>query len=281
MIQKILLFGASGMLGRYIYTYFLKYTNIEIIKIDYKIVNIEMVDLENILIKNGINDETCIINCIGSIPQRNKNNKRMYYIVNSIFPHMLWNICKKYDSKMIQPTTDCVFTGLKGNYVETDEHDENGDYGLSKSLGEPIECTVIRTSIIGKEIQNKKSFMEWVISSVENNQKNNGWTNHYWNGITCLEYSKFIEHIINNNLFWTGIRHIHSPTSKSKYEMACIIIKTFFDGVTEKNIDDIILGKEDINNIDKTLKSNYTQLYKIPELEIQINELTHFELNSI
>lgn len=119
---------------------------------------------------------------------------------------------------MIHPTTDCVFSGKKGGYVETDVHDELGSYGMSKSLGEPVGCTCIRTSIIGRELFNKKSFLEWVISN--NNGTISGWSNHMWNGITCLEYCGVIEKIINEHLFWSGVKHIYSPTSVSKHEMA-------------------------------------------------------------
>lgn len=290
MINKILLFGSTGMLGRYIYTYFIKHTKITIIKIEYRITLEKLDNLEKILIDNNIDENTCIINCIGLIPQRaDDKNKKNYYTINSIFPHLLWNSCKKYYSKLIQPTTDCVFTGLKktdlekkekgeGNYSETDIHDEMGDYGLSKSLGEPIGCTVIRTSIIGRELLNKKSFMEWVINSINDDAKITGWTNHYWNGITCLEYCKFIEYIIINDMFWSGVRHIYSPTSKSKYELACLIIKIFFEKYSDNNINMIIAPNESKDIINKTLKSDYNNIYSISELEVQINELKNFEL---
>jgi dTDP-4-dehydrorhamnose reductase len=276
MINTIFLFGNSGMLGRYIYSYFTDNPKITIKTIDFRITkDISIEKLEDVLIKNGMTENVCIINCIGLIPQRENNNKRDYYLINSIFPNILWSICKKYNSQMIQPTTDCVFSGIKGNYIETDEYDENTDYGLSKSLGEPCEATIIRTSIIGREINNKYSFMEWVIHSITNNQQITGWENHLWNGITCLEYCKIIEKIINNNLFWKGVRHIYSPTSKSKYEIANIINNVFFTEPIE-----IIKGR-DIKNIDKTLKSIYENIFDIPELEIQIAELKDFELYKI
>ena len=281
MINKILIFGSTGMLGSYIYTYFIKYTQIPIIKIEYRITLEQLDTLEKILIDNNIDANTCIINCIGLIPQRSDNkNKKNYYVINSIFPHLLWNSCKKYNSRLIQPTTDCVFSGLenKESYSETDTHDEVGDYGCSKSLGEPNGCTIIRTSIIGRELLNKKSFMEWVIGSIETDTKITGWLNHYWNGITCLEYCKLIEYIIINNLFWSGIRHIYSPTSKNKYELACLIIKTFFNTYTDKNINTIITPDMTPVIINKTLKSNYDNIFSISELEIQISELIKFEL---
>jgi dTDP-4-dehydrorhamnose reductase len=170
---------------------------------------------------------------------------------------------------MIQPTTDCVFSGTRGMYSEDDVHDEINAYGSSKSLGEPFGCTIIRTSIIGKELVNKKSFLEWVISN--NNNKINGFANHVWNGITCLEYCKIIDKIIESNLFWNGVRHIYSPTPKSKYELACIISDTF-------NLDIEIKSLNSDEPSNKTLKSKHDKLFEIPELIEQITYLKKFML---
>jgi dTDP-4-dehydrorhamnose reductase len=270
-INKILLFGSSGMLGRYIYSYFRNNANISIVNIDIRISNDTLETIENILVQNNINQETCIINCIGAIPQRKTPlvSDKNYFLVNSIFPNLLWFICKKYSAKMIQPSTDCVFSGKQGMYMEDYPHDEINAYGSSKSLGEPVGCTIIRTSIIGKELINKKSFLEWVLSN--NYHKINGFTNHMWNGITCLQYCKIIEKMITTNLFWSGVRHIYSPTPKSKYEMACIISDTF-------NLNIEITPLETADKSNKTLTSKYTNLFEIPEIKEQINELKEFIL---
>jgi dTDP-4-dehydrorhamnose reductase len=278
VINKILLFGSTGMLGKYIYTYFYRCTDILIIPIDYRVTNESLYELEDILKKYEINEKTCVINCIGLIPQRkckNSNNNE-YFLINSIFPHLLSVICKKYTSKMIQPTTDCVFSGKRenGNYNEDDIHDENGPYGMSKSSGEPFYGTIIRTSIIGREKYNKKSFLEWVISNSDSNNSNiniKGWSNHYWNGITCLEYCKVIHKIINKNIFWNGVRHIFSPSHVSKYEMASMINDIFKLNI----IIDKITCEIPIN---KTLSSKYSNNFQIKELYEQIKDLKDFEL---
>ena len=86
------------------------------------------------------------------------------------------------------------FTGKKGSYNEDDLHDEINDYGTSKSLGELCDATIIRTSIIGEELRNKRSLLEWVKSNAHG--EINGYDNHYWNGVTCLQLSFFIKDII-------------------------------------------------------------------------------------
>ena len=273
---KILLLGHTGMLGRYVKTYFAK-TDIQVICVNYRVRLDNFASLEEVLLENGLDDKTCVINCIGQIPQRiNPNEVSNYYVVNALFPHVLSKMCNKYGAKMIHPTTDCVYSGKRvaGNYVETDIHDETGDYGLSKSVGEPLDCTVIRTSIIGLELQNKKSFMEWVINSLKEGKTINCWDNHHWNGITCLQYCKIIEKIIREQIFWKGIRHIYSPVAKSKYELAQIIAETF----------DLNNGLDTINKtstaepVNKTLSSIYPALFEIPDLREQIKETYGFLL---
>lgn len=263
MTTDIILFGYTGMLGRYIYSYF---KNIKVVRNFRVTKETTCLDIERVVNDYGINESTCIINCIGSIPQRETCTSK-FYIVNSIFPHLLWSVCQKYKCKMIQPTTDCVFSGSRGMYAESDTHDEVGHYGLSKSLGEP-NCTVIRTSIIGEELSNKKSFLEFVKNSSGSIQ---GWTNHMWNGITCLEYCRVIEKIITENLFWSGVRHVASPTPVSKYELARAIQTVF-------GVHTTIVETTGPTACDKTLTSVYPMLFNIREISTQICDLRNFIL---
>ena len=275
MITNIILLGSTGMLGNCIYSYF-KDTqySISIISTDEYRVSQESLDgIEGHLIKKGISENSCVINCIGCIPQRqvseNKSD-RDYFVVNSIFPHILSQICKKYGAKLIHPTTDCVFNGSQGGYIETDIHNESNNYGISKSIGEPMDCTVIRCSIIGKEQYNKKSLLEFVIQNA--NGTIQGYDSHIWNGITCLEYCKVIEKIIHNNMFWKGVRHILSPKPVSKYELCNMINKEF-----SLNIN---IVKHTTPTVDKTLKSIYPEceMLNIQDLSQQVKDLFLYKL---
>jgi len=272
MINKLIIFGSNGMLGNYIKSYFIKKTTYEVICVtrkEYEITADNISKLEEYLL-SIISENTCIINCCGLIPQRiNNSYTELYYLINTVFPLYLSNICIKYRLKLICPTTDCVFSGKKGNYIETDFHDEINIYGISKSLGESSSATIIRTSIIGEELYNKKSFLEFV----KNGNIINGWSNHYWNGITCYQYCKVIDKIISEDLFWKGVRHIYSPVKKTKYDLACIIKKVY--GLS------ININKCNSDNmIDKTLSSIYSinTIFTIPSLEEQIYEQSQYKL---
>lgn len=273
MSKKIFILGCDGMLGRYMYKYLFNiYEVYPINRSNYDVLNDNFNNLKKILIPNSI-----LINCIGIIPQSNEKNNSLYLKINCIFPNMLSVLCNELNIKFIHITTDCVFSGKKGNYTENDVHDETNIYGLSKSLGEPNNCTIIRTSIIGEELKSKKSLLEWVISNDNKDSKKvteiNGYTDHYWNGVTCLQLSKIIKYIIDNNLYWNGIKHFFSPSSVSKYELIKLIILIYKLNIKVNKCTNTYTNKT-LN----TINTHELLNYKIPELKEQINELKHFNI---
>jgi dTDP-4-dehydrorhamnose reductase len=270
--MTIYIFGANGMLGTYMKTY-LKSQNKACIcftRDDLDVSTVTYDKLEKLFDKYTIHDNDIIINCAGIIPQSkniNDTSSRNYFLINSLFPNMLSTIASLNKMKFIHITTDCVFSGSKGNYTELDCHDETNNYGVSKSLGEfGYNSTVIRTSIIGEELKNKYSLLEWV--KKHNNTIINGYTNHYWNGVTCLQLAKIINNMIDENIWWSGVRHIYSPTSVTKYELVQMINDTY-------NLNNTIEPMETDNPINKTLASIYdvNSQFNIPKLRIQLEEL--------
>jgi dTDP-4-dehydrorhamnose reductase len=225
--MKIILFGSTGMLGNYVYKVLVeKYIVLTITRKEFDIENDLWSKLDGLLQKE-YNDVQTIINCAGIIPQNCPTlDYRKYIRINTLFPHKLQELSKEYNYKFIHITTDCVYDGLKGNYNETDVHSETGIYGVSKSLGEPEDACIIRTSIIGEEVLNKKGLLEWIIS--QQNKEINGYTNHMWNGVTCLSLAEIIKDIIDANKYWVGVRHIYSPNSVSKYDI-CVFINEIYN----------------------------------------------------
>jgi dTDP-4-dehydrorhamnose reductase len=272
--MKIFIFGSNGMLGNYVKSYLSKYyIIISLTRNDYDLSNLNIISLEQTLINNNLKKDDIVINCAGVIPQACKQrslNSKLYFTINSLFPVILSQICDKNNAKMIHITTDCVFSGKDGNYNELSGHDETNDYGMSKSLGELCNATIIRTSIIGEELQNKRSLLEWVKSNKEN--EINGYTNHFWNGVTCLELSKIIGQIIKENLYWSGVRHIFSPRSVNKFELVSIINEVY-------NLNVKVLTFE-TEKVDKTLSSLFetNNLFNIPDLKVQIQQISTYLL---
>jgi dTDP-4-dehydrorhamnose reductase len=269
--MKIILFGATGMLGKYIFNELKKIYVVKcILRNNFDIINDNWLKLENIL-KDTIDEGDIIINCSGIIPQKkNNNNLKEYIKVNSLFPHKLNEIISKKNCHFIHITTDCVFGGLKGNYIDSDNHDSDSIYGISKSLGECENATIIRTSIIGEELYSKKSLLEWVISNKNNTI--DGYTNHYWNGVTCLTLAKIICEMIEKNIFWKGVRHIFSPETVSKYYL-CQYINEIYNlnikiNPIEKNFKNLSLNGEELFKIDNI----YNQIVEQKNYNIKFGE---------
>jgi len=199
--MRILLFGANGMLGAYIYTYF-KNICFPLYRRDVKDLTFNTV--KDIFDVYSIQSSDVIINCIGLIPQTGNKKNADYINVNSVFPYILAHVCSEYNCRLIQPTTDCIYNGSKGSYTEADVCSETGIYGVSKSNGEPMYkgTSIIRTSIIGEELTHKYSLLETAKRSKGGVM--DGYTNHYWNGITCLQFCHIIKYMIDNTYYWTG-----------------------------------------------------------------------------
>lgn len=271
--MKIFLFGGNGMLGNYVNTYLKdKYKIVKITRQDYDLSNLSIESLQQFLINKKLQKDDIVINCAGVIPQASKQrdiNTRLYFLINTTFPIILSMICLQNNAKMIHITTDCVFSGKDGNYNEKSIHDETNDYGMSKSLGELCHATIIRTSIIGEEVNNKRSLLEWVKSNKD--KEISGYTNHYWNGITCLQLSKIINDIIDKNLYWIGVKHIFSPTPVSKYQLLCMINEIYDLNIT-------INEYQTKDKINKTIRTIDDYLFTIPDLSIQINEIKKFKI---
>lgn len=266
-MRNIIIFGSTGMLGSYCTKILQKKFNIiEVNRNTYDILENNYEKLFNIL-KDYNN--SIVINCAGAIPQRYNSNDFNYFIINSLFPKFLEKICLKIDLKFIHISTNCVFNYESGLFDENTIPNESHPYGLSKILGEPEKACVIRTSIIGEEISNKKSFLEWVLSN--KNGEINGYENYYWNGCTCPTLVRYIEYIIENNIYWYGVKHFYSDKIVSKYELAVIINNIYNLNI---KINPIKLEKD----IHKTLTSIYENNFYIKPIEEQIKELKEIHL---
>jgi len=226
--MKIVVLGKNGMLGRYVYTYFksVGYDTIGVSRKDVSIAEVDKLVLTDFFTSLELSEDDVVINCIGVIKPRVDELGVLNAInINSVLPHVLEEILLEMKINLIHPTTDCVYDGLQGQYDEDHPHNVTDIYGRTKSLGEPENSTVIRTSIIGEEVNQGRSLVEWIKSS--KNKTVNGFVNHQWNGVTCLEFAKICREIIEGDLYWEGVRHVFSPTSVNKLELTGLISEIY------------------------------------------------------
>jgi len=172
-----------------------------------------------------------VINCIGIIKPFMLPDIVAAIKINSIFPHLLADRCKKTGSNLIHITTDCVYSGLKGKYIESDLHDALDDYGKSKSLGEcPANAMVLRTSIIGEEVHKHASLIAWAKS--QKGKTINGFSTHTWNGITTNQYAEICDKIICENYYEHGLFHVFAKNDVTKLEMMHMFNEKYDLGMT-------------------------------------------------
>ncbi len=175
-----------------------------------------------------------VINCVGLIKQRDEaTDEALTSRVNAEFPHHLAKRCVEAGARLIHFSTDCVFSGTKGNYTETDPPDATDLYGQSKHLGEVADayCVTLRTSVIGHEIDTNLALLEWFLS--QRGQAVNGYTKAIYSGFTTVEMARIVDRILTQHTALSGVWHVASaPISKFDLLKLCQI-KLGWEGVIE------------------------------------------------
>jgi len=159
-----------------------------------------------------------IINAVGIVKQRPTAKESIPSLeINSLLPHRLSVLCKGIGARLIHLSTDCIFSGKKGNYQENDPADAVDLYGKTKFLGETQDshCLTLRTSIIGRELSRNKSLLEWFLAQSGTIK---GFTKAIYTGFTTLEMSRIIENMLVNHPEASGVYQVSSEPI-SKYDL--------------------------------------------------------------
>jgi dTDP-4-dehydrorhamnose reductase len=161
------------------------------------------------------------INCIGIVKQREEAKSAIPSItLNSLLPHKLADWARAWGGRVIHFSTDCVFNGAKGGYTEEDPSDAEDLYGKSKYLGEVAveNALTLRTSIIGREISQFKSLLEWFLAQRGKTIK--GFTKVIYSGVTTNYISDLVGRLISGHPTLNGFYQVTSPPI-SKHELLC------------------------------------------------------------
>jgi len=295
-MAKILVLGKTGMLGSMVYEHLKQSSKHTVVgtvreeKYTGKKETIKQFDVKKFLKKQDdflyLLNFDYIINCIGIIKPHCKDTDPIgvenAITVNALFPHMLSDYCKDFSVKIIQITTDCVFSGKEKNYTENSPHDALDVYGKTKSLGEVLSKNLlnIRCSIIGPELKTKFNLLEWFLSQ-NNDSQLKGFTNHLWNGVTTLQFAKLCLKIIENDRFTqfmkdTNLYHFVPNNAVTKYELFKL-----FQEVFKKNvIVTPVKSEEKINRTLATEHPQFTNFYGHETIHHALLELNNFmEIN--
>lgn len=247
--MKVLILGANGMLGHITYDYFKEN--------GYEVFGTALNDSQHIFYDAFSNMEeidkiiekikpNVVINCIGILNQAAETNKPLAVKLNSLLPHYLDSLSEKHEYKFIHVSTDCVFSGKRGQYNETDFPDAESFYGKSKALGEVNNDRnlTLRTSIVGPDINEKGiGLFNWFMKQ---SKQTNGYTKVIWSGVTTLQLAKLFEYVINNNL--TGLHIAVNNQTITKYELLKLFAKYMNKDIIVIPFDDYIENKSMVNS---------------------------------
>lgn len=276
MKPKVLVIGANGMLGSVVTKYLQSTGNYNVVPLTSKNFDILRTPVEALEVE--FEDDSAsyyIVNCAGIIkPRLEWYEVEDVFKINSLFPVRLAQFARRIGMKtekwvdVFHISTDCVFTGKKGNYEDDDIPDSTDLYGMSKSLGECADANsmVIRTSIIGEEINNQYSLLEWAKANA--GKEVSGWTDHMWSGVTTLQLAKFIETNIEDSSCDEGIWH-YASSPVNKWELLHFINDVYKLNLKIKKVSSGV-------PCDRTLISSGEDDFRAPVILAQLYELQEF-----
>ena len=273
--MKIAIIGSSGMLGKIVYNYFLRFAKeIQlIIPMKYHL------EKKNEFI-NSLENADFVINCSGAIPQKTPDSasiitKINYFKINYLLPELLL----QNNFKVIHPCTDCVYKGTPNlaPYGLDSSYDCDDLYGKSKAFLYSRntyninidQIRVIRASIIGSDKLNK-SLYSWTLSRIKSSNLIFGYINHFWNGITALKWAEIAFKIIKDFDSFPPIS-VYGTNTISKYELIKNILI-----VNKLSPDKYLKSKKAKHVINKSLilgENNFGDIYNL------LIELKEFEYN--
>jgi dTDP-4-dehydrorhamnose reductase len=165
-----------------------------------------------------------VVSCIGVVKQHAEATDPLTALtINSVFPHRLAALCAAAGSRLIHISTDCVFSGLKGNYAESDVPDATDLYGRTKHLGEVTGpgCLTLRTSIIGRELRTSQGLVEWLLAQRDSAP---GYTEAVFSGLTTIELGRAILKVIAEDPELSGVYHV-AARSITKHDLLVRLVR--------------------------------------------------------
>jgi dTDP-4-dehydrorhamnose reductase len=187
------------------------------------------VDVENqdsLLRAFSIGRPEVVVNCIGLVKQlADAKDPLLAVPINTLFPHRLARLCDVVGARLIHISTDCVFSGSKGLYLESDFPDADDLYGRTKLLGEvdyPNAIT-LRTSIIGHEVVGGRSLLGWFLAQ---HGSIKGFKKAVFSGLPTVELSRVVRDVVLPRPALRGVYHVAAQPI-DKYALLRLVAKVY------------------------------------------------------
>ena len=205
--------------------------------------NVDGVNVESVIQAIAALRPDVVVNAIGVIKQSAMVNDAVTAItINSLLPHQLAEACHSHGARLIHISTDCVFSGRKGRYVEADDADPGDLYGRSKLLGEVTasDCLTLRTSIIGPELNTCRGLLEWFLSN--RGKTVHGYTEAIFSGFPTVIFANILADIIANQPTLRGLYHV-SADPINKYDLLCLLREAYEISVQIEPVSDVRIDR--------------------------------------
>lgn len=255
-MTKVMVLGSTGMLGSAVYRE-LAAARIQVIEASRtRGLKFDARRLQSReLIQSGeLEAGDYIVNCVGltksRIDEESIESRALAVRLNVDFPNNLALGADHFGVRVIQVATDCVFSGTLGSYSESAKHDAEDVYGKTKSLGETPSHAVmhLRCSLIGPELGRNSLFFEWVRQQPES-AFIQGFTNHFWNGVTSDVFGRVVSGIITEGLFAHGVQHLVPNGKVSKDQLVRLELEAL--GRSDVKVSSVEAPRE----VDRTLST--------------------------
>lgn len=164
-----------------------------------------------------------VVNCTGLIKQRPEAADLLaIFPINALFPHRLSRLCAAIEARLIQFSTDCVFSGKTGNYTDDSPSDIHDNYGLSKRVGEisdQAHVLTLRTSIIGHEANSAYQLIDWFLSQ---QGPIKGYSRAIFSGLPTAEMARILADYVLPKADLHGLFNV-SADPISKHDLLLIV----------------------------------------------------------
>ncbi|MBD8548170.1 dTDP-4-dehydrorhamnose reductase family protein [Sphingomonas sp. CFBP 8760] len=277
--MKILILGASGMLGNAVlrvlgeepfdhdvfgtvrgsgcFRYFTAEQTQRLIP------GIDVLDDDQLVAVLGKIRPEAVINCVGVIKQQGAAKDPLASLpLNAMLPHRLARLCDLAGARLVHVSTDCVYTGNRGNYVEIDPSDARDLYGMSKYLGEVDypNAVTLRTSIIGHELGTSLSLVDWFLSQRD---AVDGFERAIFSGLPTDELARVIGRYVLTDDSLTGLYHV-SADPIAKYELLRLLAEIYDHRIPIRKSDRLVIDR----SLDSTRFRDHTGYRPAPWSEL-------------